>query len=63
MSTTPRKLRELEAETRYFKLDRLLLVPVVAAFAVLVMVPMASAIAPILAGISQALDHVAAVPH
>jgi hypothetical protein len=63
MDPTQRKLHEIEAETRYFTLDRLLLVPIVVAFSVLAMLPMASAITPILAGISQALQHVAALPH
>ena len=62
MSTDQRELREIEAETRYVKLERLLLVPIVSAFAVLAMVTVVSVMAPTLAGISQALQHVAAVP-
>jgi hypothetical protein len=60
MSTVPRQLREIEAETRYFTLDRLLLVPIVIAFAVFAMVLLASAIEPTLAGVSQALQQIAA---
>ena len=62
MGTNQRELREIEAETQYVKLERLLLVPIVIAFAVLAMVSMVSVMAPILAGISQALQHAAAVP-
>ena len=42
MSTNQRELREIEAETRYVKLDRLLFVPLVIAFAILAMVPVVS---------------------
>jgi hypothetical protein len=62
MNPTQRKLHEIEAETRYFTLDRLLLVPIVVAFAVLAIVPVALAVAPVLADLSQALRH-AAPPH
>ena len=62
-STTSRKLHEIEAETQYFRLDRLLPVLFVVSFAVLAMAPVASAIGPALAGISQALQHVMALPH
>jgi hypothetical protein len=61
VSITSRKLHEIEAETRFFKLDRLLPLFFSVAFAVLVMVSAASAIAPTFAGFSQA--QIAALSH
>jgi hypothetical protein len=63
MSITSRKLHEIEAETRCFTLDRLLPLLFAVAFAVVAMVSVTSAIAPTFAGISQALQHIAALPH
>jgi hypothetical protein len=63
VSITSHKMHEIEAETRFFKLDRLLALFFSVAFAVLAMVSLVSAIAPTFAGISQALLRVAAFPH
>jgi hypothetical protein len=63
VSITSRKLLEIEAETRFLKLDRLLPVLFAVVFAVVAMVSAASAIAPTFAGISQALQHMAALPY
>ena len=63
MSTTHRKLQEIEAETRYITVDRLLFLLFTLLFTALAMVFVASAIPQMFTGISRALQQVAAVPH
>jgi hypothetical protein len=63
MSTTHRKLREIEAETRYITLDRVIFMLVTLLFTTLAMAFIVSAIAKMFTGVSQVLQHVAAFPH
>jgi hypothetical protein len=57
------KLKEIEAETRYIKLDRLLSMLIGVTFPILAMAFVALAIARIIPGFSQVLQRVAALPH
>jgi predicted tellurium resistance membrane protein TerC len=63
ISATRRKLQEIEAETRYFTLDHVLFMLIAITFAILAMAFVASAIARIIPGFSQVLQHVAARSH
>ena len=58
-----RKLQEIEAETRYIMLDRVLSTLIAVTFPILAMAFVALAIARIIPGFSQVLQHVAALSH
>jgi hypothetical protein len=58
-----RKLQEIEAETRYITLDRVLSILIAVTFPILAMAFVALAIARIIPGFSQVLQRVAALPH
>jgi len=62
MSTSSRKLREIEAETRFVRVDRILSMLVTSAFPIIVIALIAAAFVPTLVGLSQSLQHAVAVP-
>lgn len=57
------KRHEIEAETRYIKLDRVLSMLIAVAFPILAMAFVALAIARIIPGFSQVLQRVTALSH